>query len=691
MLNQQLPEWLAQAAAAHCRLPVVFSGLQTEIWPEVQQFLQQHSDKTLYWIGPGAPEHALVPSRQHKQLGAECDLLIINAEQGFPADLVAACSGALKAGGLWLLLIPEPDAWQQSANPAHRHLLPYPLDAEQHQGYFLRFFWQQLQGCDVGWLTTKTIERQPKFPTITPAVTPSEPYASDEQQEAVTAILRVVSGHRHRPLVLSAHRGRGKSAALGIAAAQLAEQGKAKLILTAPNQAAARICQQHFQANCAETLHDALQFMPVDALLRQWPAADLLLIDEAAAIPTPQLQQLTQQYSRIVFATTEHGYEGTGRGFQLRFQQYLASHRPGWRKLHLQQPIRYHQQDPLEQLIFRCFLLANDGTDGTISPDDIEPSDGVLQQFQARDLLEQPKVLAELFQLLSLAHYQTHVDDLVALLDNPTLRVHAMYLQDQLIGCALVSLEGDIPEPLAQHIYKGTRRLQGHMLPQSLAFHLQRPELATLPAARIQRIVVHPELQGRGIGTELLQHLAAHYQQTDRLLGTSFAASEAVVRFWHKSGFVPVRLGIKADHASGEHSLLMLKPSGSEQKLMSQLENSFRHQLYEQIPIFYRQLDPALLRRLVTPPRKALSKQDNEALQLFSNQQRPFELVYSQLRHWLNQNLDYLSDKDAAYLIAQFWLQLSWQEMAQRFELTGKKQVIAKTQQIVAKVLSEMT
>ncbi|MCH8538579.1 MAG: tRNA(Met) cytidine acetyltransferase, partial [Alkalimonas sp.] len=81
MLNQQLPEWLAQAAAAHCRLPVIFSGVQTALWPEVQQFLQQHPDKTLYWIGPGAPDDALVPSRQHKQLGAECELLIINAEQ----------------------------------------------------------------------------------------------------------------------------------------------------------------------------------------------------------------------------------------------------------------------------------------------------------------------------------------------------------------------------------------------------------------------------------------------------------------------------------------------------------------------------------------------------------------------------------------------------------------------------------
>lgn len=684
MLCQQLPEWLRAASAAHCRLPVVFSGSNSRLLPEVRQLLLQHKPQKLCWIGPDAPPEALVPSRQHKQLGSECDWLIINAEQGFPADLVAAVSGSIKAGGLWLLLTPEPEQWIKQPNSDHRHLLPYPLDATKHQGNFLRFFCQRLQQCSLAWLTPDEIIQAPSFSAAENSEPAPTPYASSEQQAAVAAIRKVALGHRKRPLVLTAHRGRGKSAALGLAAAELAQQGK-QTLLTAPNEAAAAICQQHFAAHTSTEQQTRLHYLPIDVLLKQQPKADLVLVDEAAAIPTPLLQQLVQAYPRVVFATTEHGYEGTGRGFQLRFQAYLQQHFAGFKQLQLQQPIRYAAGDPLEQLLFHTLLL------NLTEPDPVwgGSSDKLqLKQLNSAQLLKQPQLLQSLFHLLSLAHYQTRVDDLAALLDNPQLEIFALLQEDALLACTLISLEGELPEILSKEILLGKRRVQGHLLAQSLAFHLQQPELSQQPMARIQRIVVHPKLQDQGLGSMLLTRISAHYQQAGRLLGTSFAVATKVLNFWLKAGFVPVRLGIKADQASGEHSLLMLKPSDKQQSTIQQLESSFRRQLYHQIPALYPELSPALLQQLVTPPEQALSQLDYQALILFADQQRPFELVYTQLLHWFNQHVQDVSAADAEICIALLWQKKSFDDLAKIYGFTGKKQIIERLRRMVGVALT---
>ena len=49
------------------------------------------------------------------------------------------------------------------------------------------------------------------------------------------SICKVAQGHRNRPLVLTADRGRGKSSALGIAAAKLMQTSVKTICLTAPH------------------------------------------------------------------------------------------------------------------------------------------------------------------------------------------------------------------------------------------------------------------------------------------------------------------------------------------------------------------------------------------------------------------------------------------------------------------------
>ena len=65
-----------------------------------------------------------------------------------------------------------------------------------------------------------------------------------------------------------------------------------------------------------------------------------ILYEEAAAIPVAVLTTLMQQNNRLVFASTVHGYEGSGRGFELRFRERLTLSMPQWRELRLRAPVR---------------------------------------------------------------------------------------------------------------------------------------------------------------------------------------------------------------------------------------------------------------------------------------------------------------------------------------------------------------
>ncbi|MBP8226570.1 MAG: tRNA(Met) cytidine acetyltransferase, partial [Pararheinheimera sp.] len=312
------------------RLPIWLAG--SEAYTQ-QQLLALKPEGNSYWLGDAAPaDFRLLSAKQKQQwLGTECDLLVVDARSAVDWDLVAASSGCLKAGGVWLFVTNEQDLWRQQPNPAAKRVLPYPLNATAYTGLFKNFWLEQLQ--DAQWL--QLIEGLPAvIPVLPEAIATAQaqlPYRTAEQQQAVAAIYKVVTGHRRRPLVLTAHRGRGKSSALGLAAAQLTQQGKTDILLTGPSPVAvqtaffiaADLLNQSYQQGQNRLLNGAIRFVPVDALLAEKQQNTVVLVDEAAAIPTPQLQQLTDLYSRLVFATTEHGYEGTGRGFQLRFQSYL--------------------------------------------------------------------------------------------------------------------------------------------------------------------------------------------------------------------------------------------------------------------------------------------------------------------------------------------------------------------------------
>ncbi|NRQ44435.1 tRNA(Met) cytidine acetyltransferase [Rheinheimera sp. YQF-2] len=674
-LLAQLQQWQQQAARLHIRLPVIWQGKEDALLSHTTALLSKVGYDKLYWLGAGAPADAvnLTGKQNYQLLGSECDVLVINAFSGFNVDLVAASAGCVKAGGIWLLLCPPFAKWQQQANPAHKNLLPYPVDAAEHQGHFVAFWLQQLTQQNAVVIEGGQISRQLSWPAAAPLTFVAAPYISAEQQTAVESILHVVSGHRRRPLVITADRGRGKSAALGIAASQLASSGK-QIIITAPSPQAAQTALQHFQQLTDAAQHQLLQFVPFDQLLCSNNSVDLLLVDEAAAIPTPVLQQLLARFSRIVFATTEHGYEGTGRGFQLRFQQHLTTQCPGWKKLQLQQPVRYQAADPLEQLIFAGFLLQQPVDEPTYTGNAAQN----VGHYKAADWLSTPLKLQQVFHLLSQAHYQTQVKDLAALLDNPMQQVITLEQHDQVLACALISIEGALSPELATAVYHGERRVQGHLLAQSLAFHLAEPQLASLALWRVMRISVHPALQRQQLGNQLLRYIKQAAQQAGvAYLGTSFGATAGLLQFWQQAGYTPVRLGSSSDKASAEYSILMLQAVTAPVEICQRLQQSFSAALYSNLPLLYPQLSAELAIALATPPQlPALSTAELEQLKLFSEGKRPFALVSHLLLSWFNLHYQRLPAELSQLLCALLWQGRSWPQLLQQSGLNSKQSCI---------------
>ncbi len=515
--------------------------------------------------------HPAVTSRQlPSMLGDELEALVFDAWSGFDPDAFGAAAGMVRGGGTVLVLAPPLAEWPRHPDPALQRITPWPHD---YRGVRSRFL-QRLVGLigeNRSILTVTEGDPLPELRPPAPAISgdPDVECRTTEQQQAVEAICRVVRGHRRRPLVLSADRGRGKSSALGIASARLLREGREQILVTAPSpRAASALFRQarRLLPGSRDSGHQlrwnrgTIGFVAPDALLAEPRQADLLLVDEAAAIPAPMLETLLRRHSRIAFATTIHGYEGTGRGFAVRFWERLDRLAPGWRTLHISSPIRWEEGDPVERFTFRALLLdASPADDREVSG--AAAGDCAALELDRDRLLNDESLLEELFGLLVLAHYRTRPSDLRNLLDCPDLSVYALLHDGHLAAAALVMREGGMERELAERIWLGRRRVHGHLLAQSLAFHAGFPEAATLRYARIMRLAVHPSVQRRGLGTRLVTAIAEREERAGLdAIGTSFGATPGLLEFWHRLQFRTARMGLRREASSGSRAALMLRP-----------------------------------------------------------------------------------------------------------------------------------
>ncbi|MCG7976756.1 MAG: GNAT family N-acetyltransferase [Candidatus Thiodiazotropha endolucinida] len=661
------------------------------------------------WIGDANTDEIATLNNDQAlaQLGRECEVLIYNAHSGFDPDAFGALSGTLRGGGLLLLLTPPLSEWHTHPDPVAERIRVAGFDKADLTGRFLQRIANILQSDPDALIITP--EATPSAPVNPEAFPPQIPLFNHpqcrtrDQLQAVDAIIRVVKGHRKRPLVLTSDRGRGKSSALGIAAARLIGEGYRDILVTAPRQAAvSSLFEQAINAlpeakSSPFSIDDegfSIRFHAPDHLLSNPQRADLLLVDEAAAIPTKLLEGLLAHYPRVVFATTVHGYEGTGLGFNIRFKGHLDRHTPQWREVILTEPIRWSRNDPLEALVFRLLALdASPAPDNEVA--DVSLQEVIVEYPTQQQLLENEGDLNQLFGLLVIAHYRTTPLDLRHLLDGPNLRIALLRHRGFIVAVALLAAEGGFDEAMTERIWSGRRRPRGHLLAQSLSAHLGLPLAATLKGMRIMRIAVHPTVQNRGLGRLLVDSVRHEAEKTGfDYLGTSFGATPELIGFWLRCGLQAVRIGLRTGASSSNQSVMFLQPlSPHGVKMATEARQRFARQLPtllgDSLAHLSSSLAAPLLENIEHPPTTTLDFQDWLDLLAFAFARRGYDLSLHAIQVITLAALadGILNDADAELLIKRVLQKQSWQVCASALKLTGRGATVQHIRQVVGRLV----
>lgn len=497
------------------------------------------------WISPQPDaENHCSPSALQTLLGREFRHAVFDARHGFDAAAFAALSGTLKAGSWLVLLLPVWDEWenQPDADSLRWSDCPDPIATPHFVQHFKRvltanndaILWRQNQPFSLAHFTPRTEWH--------PATGAPQP----EQQQLLQQLLTMPPG----VAAVTAARGRGKSALAG----QLISRIAGSAIVTAPAKAATDVL--------AQFAGEKFRFIAPDALLASDEQADWLVVDEAAAIPAPLLYQLVSRFPRTLLTTTVQGYEGTGRGFLLKF----CARFPHLHRFELQQPIRWAQGCPLEKMVSEALVF--DDENFTHTPQ----GNIVISAFEQTLWRSEPETPLKVYQLLSGAHYRTSPLDLRRMMDAPGQHFLQAAGGNEIAGALWLVDEGGLSQELSQAVWAGFRRPRGNLVAQSLAAHGSNPLAATLRGRRVSRIAVHPTRQREGTGRQLIAGALQYIHDLD-YLSVSFGYTEELWRFWQRCGFVLVRMGNHREASSGCYTAMALLPMSDAGKQLAEREH----------------------------------------------------------------------------------------------------------------------
>ncbi|KAF6146362.1 hypothetical protein GIB67_020456 [Kingdonia uniflora] len=386
----------------------------------------------------------------------------------------------------------------------------------------------------------------------------------DQGNAVITFFDAILDKTLRSTVALLAARGRGKSAALGLAIAGSIDVGYSNIYVTAPSPENLKtlfefICRgfdaleykEHIdydvvkssnfdgkkvvvRINVYKQHRQTIQYIqPYEH--EKLSQVELLVVDEAAAIPLPIVKSLIGPYL-VFLSSTVNGYEGTGRSLSLKLLQQLEEQNKlapksvdnlllgrVFQKVELSEAIRYAPKDPIEAWLHQILCL--DAAHSLRPISRLPPASECDLYYVNRDTLfsyhkDSESILQQMMSLYVASHYKNSPNDLQLMADAPAHHLFVLlgpvdksknYCPD--ILCVIqVCLEGQISRKSVINSLSDGHSPSGDQIPWKFSEQFQDTVFPTLSGSRIVRIAVHPDAMRFGYGSVAVELLTRYFE-----------------------------------------------------------------------------------------------------------------------------------------------------------------------------------
>ena len=587
-------------------------------------------------------------------MGRTYDVVIIDFTRDMPPNDIGRLIETTRGGGIIIFLAYPIEKWAELRTAFHRYITTIPWTLDDVRGLFIKRFIKKLMehnGIYIFDFDNNVILKESKEPEIKEKYVkkkvkiPQDTKISkriyglavtQDQIRVLSTLEKLLDAKRKMrdesfSVIITADRGRGKSAAVGLFLGALAKMNAGKgafgryiILVTAP--------RPYNVYTLFEFAEKALKVLGEDPTVHKNPPeirgrgyiityiqpaeapkiaikekAEIIAVDEAAGIPVPILFKILKSAPKVIYSSTIHGYEGAGRGFSIRFLKNLKGMK-NVRHYHvtMEEPIRYASNDPIERWLFDTLLL--DAEPVKLDENDLRAITNLKVRLEKVNLEElflgrKEDDLRQFIGIYVFAHYRNEPKDLAIMADAPHYEAYALRVPSgRIVTSLLVALEGGLPKKVIWEIYKDkSAEPSGHLIPVAIEKHYRTITFPKLRGYRIVRIATHPDVMSKGLGSKALKELIKIAQERGfAWIGAGFGANERLLRFWLKNKFVPIHVSPMRNKVSGEYTTIVIRPLKEElEQIVREYYREFRIRLVEWLRYVHYDMEPRLARLLL--------------------------------------------------------------------------------------------